>query len=279
MIIKMTDKIKIPTFLKWAGGKRRILKDLDRLFPEKIDRYFEPFLGAGSVFFFVKKKYNPKFCAISDINKDLVDTYISVRDKPRGLIKNLKFFDKNNSEEFYYTIREKFNEKKINGIKRSAAFIYLNKTCYNGLYRVNSKNEFNVPYGRYKHPEIFNTENILEASGLLQGVQITTQDYRNITNQVKSGDFIYLDPCYDPLKKTSFANYTPKKFCEADRINLASFIKYLKNSDVNLVLSNNDLSEIRRIYSEFKIAEIQVSRAINSNSKERGKIMELVIRN
>jgi len=271
--------IKIPTFLKWAGGKRRILNKLGNLFPKKIDRYFEPFLGAGAVFFFVKQKYNPKFCMISDINKDLIDTFIAVRDNPTKLINYLKYFNKRHSKKFYYETREKLNKHKLSGLKRTAAFIYLNKTCFNGLYRVNSKNEFNVPCGKYKNPEIFNEKNIYFASRLLQGVKIKKQDYRKIKKLVRAGDFIYLDPCYDPIKKTSFINYTPERFCELDRIELARFINLLKIKRANIVLSNNDLPEIRKIYSNFKIKRILASRSINADFKGRGRVKELVISN
>jgi len=273
------NNIKIPTFLKWAGGKRRILKELEPLFPSKIDRYFEPFLGAGSVFFFVKQKYNPKFCMISDVNKDLIDTFLAIRDNPTKLINYLRYFKKHHSEKFYYEIRKKFNRRKLNGLKRVAIFIYLNKNCFNGLFRVNSKNEFNVPYGKYKNPEIYNEKNIYFASQLLQGVKIKQQDYRKIKKQVKADDLVYLDPCYDPIKKTSFTNYTPKRFCITDRIELAKFIEILRGKRANVILSNNNLPEIREIYSSFRITEILTSRSINADPTGRGKMVELIISN
>lgn len=269
----------IPTFLKWAGGKRRILNELKFSFPEEIERYFEPFLGAGSVFFFVKQTYNPKSCMISDINKDLIETFKAVRDNPDKLISSLEYFKKNNSENFYYKVRDDLNKNKLLGLKRYAAFIFLNKTCYNGLYRVNAKGEFNVPYGKYIEPEIYNEETILCASHLLRGVMIKHQQYKDILRFINKEDFIYLDPCYDPLKKSSFANYTPKRFCEGDRFELAEFIESLKTKGAKIVLSNNDLPEIRKIYSDFNIKEILSSRPINSNSKDRGKIIELAISN
>jgi len=273
------NKVKIPTFLKWAGGKRRILTQIEGLFPKRINRYFEPFLGAGAMFFFIKQKYNPKFCMISDVNKDLIDSFVAVRDNPTKSINHIEYFKKRHSEKFYYRVRNEFNKYKLSGLKRVAAFIYLNKTCFNGLYRVNSKNEFNVPYGKYKNPEIYNKENIYFASQLLQGVKIIKQDYSKIENLVRAGDFIYLDPCYDPIKKTSFTNYTPKRFCEKDRIKLANFIKVIKAKKANIILSNNDLPEIRKIYSDFVIKKIFASRSINANSKERGRVAELLISN
>lgn len=272
------ENLRLPTFLKWAGGKRRVLDQLQIYFPPRIERYFEPFLGGGSCFFYIKQKYNPSFCMISDINADLIETYKTVRDHPKTLLKHLSFFKKNNSEKFYYEVREKFNRNLIKKIRRCAAFIYLNKTCYNGLYRVNSKNEFNVPYGRYNDSEIYDIDTIYLASGLLKNVNIKLQDYREILKFVQKGDFVYLDPCYDPIKKTSFANYTPKRFCELDRINLSQFMRSLKNKDVKTMLSNNCIPEIRDLYNDFEINEIMASRSINSNPYGRNQIVELVIK-
>ena len=270
---------KIPTFLKWAGGKRRILKDLELLFPKKFNSYFEPFLGGGSFFFFIKEKYNPKFSVISDINEDLILTYKAVRDNPEELIKYLNYFKKNDSSDFFYKTRSKFNSKIIKGIKRCAAFIYLNKTCYNGLFRVNSKNEFNVPYGKYNNPEIFNMENIFHASKLLQGVIIKHQDYRDILKEVSPKSFVYLDPCYDPIKRTSFVSYTPKTFSDSDRIFLADFVHKLKMKGANVLLSNNDLLEVRKLYPTFYIDQIFAPRSIGARMSDRKKIMELAIHN
>lgn len=274
--------IKIPTFLKWAGGKRKILLEIDKHIPFKINRYYEPFLGGGSVFFYIKQKYNPKFCMISDVNKDLIDSYINVRDNPKKLMQLLKYFKKNNSKKFYYKIRKLFNEHKIEGIKRSAAFIYLNKTCFNGLYRVNSKDEFNVPYGKHKNPEIFNEETILFASELLQGVKIIRQDYEKIKRFVKKGDFVYLDPCYDPLKKTSFANYTPKKFSSEDNKRLSMFVAELNGKDVKVLFSNNITENVKRYYKKedgFKQIIIYSFRSVGSREDYRGIMPEFLIKN
>ena len=272
-------KCPVKPFLKWAGGKRRILEALDSVFPEKIERFFDPFLGGGSVFFYIKQKYNPDYCMISDINKDLIDTYKAVRDTPEELIVELSILNKTKSSKFFYDLRDQFNENQIKGIKRFAAFIYLNKRCFNGLYRVNSKNKFNVPYGRNKRLDIYDEDNILSASALLQDVIIRRQDYKNILQYVKSGDFIYLDHCYDPLKESSFVDYTPKRFCTADREELSVFIGELDAIGGKIVLSNNDLPEIRRLYSDFDIKEIQAFRSIGSHSKRRGKVVELALSN
>lgn len=271
----------IPTFLKWAGGKKRLIMQIEPHLPKKINRYFECFLGGGAMFFYIKQKYNPKFCMISDINFDLINTYKDVRDNPIELIKFIKQFKKKNSKEFYYEVRKKFNQNKIKGIKRSAAFIYLNKNCFNGLYRVNLKGEFNVPYANLKNPEIFNKQIILFASKLLQGVKIVCQDYNKLKGIIKLGDFVYLDPCYDPLKKTSFTKYTPKRFTNEENNNLSLFISKLKDKGAKVMLSNNKTRNVNQLYPnpEFNINIIYCSRPINCRGYLRGKIPEVLIRN
>jgi len=273
--------MKIPTFLKWPGGKRRLISQLELYFPKKIKTYYEPFMGAASIFFYIKQKYNPQFCVISDINKDLVEAFIDVRDNSKKLLKQLKLFKKNHSKEFYYLTRKRFNQNKFRNEKKSAAFIYLNKTCYNGMYRVNSNGKFNVPLGRYKDQEIFNEENLLFASELLQGVKIVCQDYRKILSNLKKGDFVYLDPCYDPLKKTSFVNYTPGRFKLEDREDLFRFMIESRKRGASLMLSNNNLELVKEMYLEqkFKINILFAARSINSNPLQRGKISELLITN
>jgi DNA adenine methylase len=218
---------------------------------------------------------------ISDINKDLIETFKVVRDNPKELIKNLKYFKKRNSKEFYYKSRKKFNENRFKGIKRYAAFIYLNKTCFNGLYRVNSKNEFNVPRGKYKNPEIFNEETILLASKLLQGVKIICQDYEKTLKYIEKDDFVYLDPCYDPLKRTSFANYTPKRFSDKDNERLSIFVAKLKRIGAKVLLSNNITDNVERLYSQKEYNRVVVfcSRSINCNRDQRGVIPEFLIKN
>lgn len=270
---------KLPTFIKWAGGKRSLIPQLSGLFPEDMKTYFEPFLGGGAIFFYIKQKFNPDKCIISDINEELINVYIAVRDNPKRLAYYLNQFQNLNTEKDYYQIRKKFNQHQLKQTKRCAAFIYLNKTCFNGLYRVNSKNEFNVPYGRYKNPQLFNKDNLLFASKLLQGTDIKLQDYKQILSSAKRGDFVYLDPCYDPLKKTSFVQYTPKGFCVNDRLELARFTQALNKKNCFFLLSNNELPEIRHIYKQFKITDVFANRFINSNATARGITKELAITN
>jgi len=273
--------IKMPIFIKWLGGKRRLINQISLYLPDDIDRYFEPFLGSGAMFFYIKQKYDPKYSMLSDINKDLIKTFIFVRDRPKELIKNLEYFDKNNSENFYYNVRTRYNQGIITGIRRAAAFIYLTKTCFNGVYRINKKGEFNVPYGYYKDPEIYNKEEIMFASQLLNGVDIRRQDYTKVLQYVKKDDLIYLDPCYDPLKKTSFVHYTRERFSIHDRTKLYEFIIRATRKGGRIILSNNNIKDIEEMYSKkgFNINYVEASRCVSVNPKGRGRIKELLITN
>lgn len=271
----------MPIFIKWLGGKRRLINQISLYLPDDIDRYFEPFLGSGAMFFYIKQKYDPKYSMLSDINKDLIKTFIFVRDRPKELIKNLEYFDKNNSENFYYNVRTRYNQGIITGIRRAAAFIYLTKTCFNGVYRINKKGEFNVPYGYYKDPEIYNKEEIMFASQLLNGVDIRRQDYTKVLQYVKKDDLIYLDPCYDPLKKTSFVHYTRERFSIHDRTKLYEFIIRATRKGGRIILSNNNIKDIEEMYSKkgFNINYVEASRCVSVNPKGRGRIKELLITN
>ncbi len=272
----------IPTFLKWVGGKRKFLDKLDQNMPKEFGDYYEPFLGGGSVFFYMKQKFPEKKFTISDINEDLINTYKDIRDNPYEIIGHLKSLKKLNSKEFYLKVRESFNKKRFSGIKRSAVFIYINKVCFNGIYRVNSKNEFNVPYGNYNNPEIFKEETIMFASELLQGVKILCQDYSEINKSIKKGDFVYFDPCYDPLKKTSFANYTPDRFNDDDNIRMSNFVKELKNKKVKFLFSNNLTPNVKRLYPRkegFVYFKFEAFRSVGSKGEYREKVPELLIKN
>ena len=271
----------MPIFIKWLGGKRRLINQISLYLPDDIDRYFEPFLGSGAMFFYIKQKYDPKYSMLSDINKDLIKTFIFVRDRPKELIKNLEYFDKNNSENFYYNVRTRYNQGIITGIRRAAAFIYLTKTCFNGVYRINKKGEFNVPYGYYKDPEIYNKEEIMFASQLLNGVDIRRQDYTKVLQHVKKDDLIYLDPCYDPIKKTSFVHYTRERFSIHDRTKLYEFIIRATRKGGRIILSNNNIKDIEEMYSKkgFNINYVEASRCVSVNPKGRGRIKELLITN
>lgn len=184
---------EIPIFVKWAGGKSQLLKQFEHYFPPDFNSYFEPFIGGGAVFYYVKQKFSPEKIVLSDSNKTLVDCYINVRDSVGDIIDFLQIHDKNHSKEYFYSIRDRFNSKS-GGIEESAMFLYLNKTCFNGLYRENSKGEFNVPFGRYKNPNIVNEKALRKASELLQGVEIKLMDFEGVEKMVTENDLVYFDP-------------------------------------------------------------------------------------
>lgn len=271
--------IKIPTFIKWAGGKRRLIKNLEPLFPKKIDGYFEPFLGGGAIFFYIKQKYNPRHIMISDNNPELINAFKIVKTEPKELITRLSEHKKRNSKKYYYGIRA-IDPKTLSKVERAVRFIYLNKTCFNGLYRVNSKGQFNVPIGRYKNPEIFNEEKILLASSLLRSVKIKKQDFEKIESFVKKEDFVYSDPCYNPkIRTTIFNNYTKEGFLEKEQKRLAELFKRLDKRGPRLMLSNSNTALVKKLYKGYRIKTVKCGRSINCKADGRKKINELVIMN
>lgn len=268
-------RIKAKPFIKWAGGKSQLLPKISELLPPKkqIGRYFEPFLGGGAMFFYLQ---HPK-SFLSDTNNDLVELYEVVQNNVEELIKALKPYK--NEPDYFYEVRAQ-NPATLSKVKRAARFVYLNKTCFNGLYRVNSKGEFNVPFGRYKNPAICDVEGLRSASLALQNVKITHGDFQSVLTKTKTTDFIYFDPPYQPLNKTSsFTSYTSIGFGEEQQIKLAKLYKELANKGCFVMLSNSDTPIIRELYKDFYIHEIQASRAINSIGSGRGKITELLIIN
>jgi DNA adenine methylase len=278
-------KIQIPTFIKWAGGKTQLLNQYSKLFPKpnQFTRYFEPMIGSGAVFFYIKQKFDPDFCMISDINKDLINLYIHVRDESNELIHNLKKHKINqmaNPEAYYYSMRRKFNETKEGTLEKSALFVYLNKTCYNGLFRVNAKGEFNVPFGRYKHPPIVQENNLKKASKLLKDVDIVDLSFEKIINYVKKDDFLYFDPPYRPLSETSsFTSYQKNIFSDEKQIQLSKLFKKLDEKNCLVMLSNSDHELVRKWYKDYDIQVVKATRMISCKANGRGKIAELVIRN
>ncbi len=276
-------------FLKWVGGKNKIASQIEVYAPKIIhENYCEPFLGGGAMFFYLVQKYNFRNIVLSDISKDLIDTYVIVQKKPLDLIRILNeykthFLASNSQEDFYYQIREKFNERSfLDKVEKSAIFIFLNKTCFNGLYRLNSKGFFNVPFGFYKNPSFYDEENILSCSKCLQNVEIVSCDFLKIENYLSGKSFIYLDPPYRPITKTSsFNNYSGKSFSDSEQERLATFIKILSAKDHQILLSNSyDESDyFFDLYKDFFIHKIKASRNINSVGSKRGKIEELLISN
>jgi len=270
-------------FVKWAGGKRQLLPVLSEQFPQKFGTYFEPFLGGGAVLFHLLSQNPNQKCSVSDLNSDLVLTYITIRDRVEELISSLKKHSKKYSDDknsYYYKIREKEPKEQI---EKSSRLIFLNRTCFNGLYRVNSKGKFNVPLGRYSNPNIVNEENLMAVNRILQSkkITITCRDFSSILGDVKKDDFIYFDPPYQPVSQTAnFTSYTNRDFNFEDLKRLADLCNDLDSKGCKVVLSNSNTSEVKDMFDgNWKIKKIQVNRAINSDSKKRTGHSELVIKN
>ena len=267
-------------FLKWAGGKGKLLGQYSSLFPKKFNNYFEPFIGGGAVFFYLA----PVKARLCDINEELVNCYVQVRDNPDELMGLLTLHrDKHNlingEKNYYYDVRA-YDVEELSPVERAARMIYLNKTCYNGLWRVNSRGLFNVPFGRYKNPGIFNRDNVLAASKALSGTELSVEDFRKVTGKAKKGDFVYFDPPYHPLSATSnFTDYTRLSFGARDQEDLADVFRQLDKAGCHLMLSNSDTPFIRKLYRGFDLNEIMAPRFINSKAKGRKPITELLIRN
>jgi len=272
-------KKEVPTLVKWAGGKKQLLKQFKQFFPKEIKRYFEPFVGGGAVAFFLLKTH-PEIETIylSDINKELIITYNVVKRNIDELINLLNKYKSKHSKEFYSKIREE-DVEKLTPIQIAARFIYLNKTCFNGLYRVNSKGKFNVPMGNYKNPGIFNEEELREISKLLQKDDIKALQFYDAVKDVNKGDFIYFDPPYYPLKKESFTTYTKEQFLEKEQKMLAELFKELDKKGCKVMLSNSDTPFIKELYKEYNISFVKANRMINCDATKRGKVNEVVVTN
>jgi len=282
-------------FLKWAGSKSRLINKLIPYFPKDYTNYFEPFLGSGSVYFYLQSIKNTSAC-ISDINYDLINTFIVVKLYPNRLLKRLSEYSNLHSISLYTDTRIKFNIpfNKFNKyeldleqhIERAAIFIYLNKTCFNGLYRVNKRGEFNTPMGNYKKPLIYDEETINRCHKLLNSnpdknfYNISCVSYNEALYYADINDFVYLDPPYDPVSKTSnFTSYTANSFSSSDQIELRNIVNELTDRKVKVMISNSDTLFIRDAYKDYNIYEIETNRSINSDASKRGKVKELVITN
>jgi DNA adenine methylase len=268
-------------FLKWAGGKSQLINQFKQYFPKKIDSYIEPFLGGGSIFLYITQRYKPKNIYISDINKELIDTYKIVRDDVENLITKLKEYKLNHLSEGknYYTKIRSLNLDNLSKLDKAARFIYLNKTCFNGLYRVNSKNEFNVPMGDYKNPDIVQEKKLKIVSKLLKTATIENISFEKIVDVAKKNDFIYFDPPYYPINGNGFTSYTKNNFLEKDQKLLKEVFKKLDKKGCLLMLSNSNTDFIKDLYKEYNINLVDANRMINCNGKDRGKIKEIIVRN
>ena len=277
------DKINIKNadipkpFIKWAGGKRQIIKELTDSLPKNYNRYFEPFIGGGALFFAVR----PKNAYISDINPELINLYNTVKNNTHSLIKDLLRY-KNTETEFYKirNLDRTPDYKNLTNIEKAGRFIYLNKTCYNGLYRTNSKGQFNAPYGFYKNPNIIDEQNLKICSELLKETEIGLSDFSNIENKIKTRDFVYFDPPYIPINKTSsFTKYYKDDFNTGSQIKLKELCDRLNKKNIYFMLSNSYNETALNLYKEYNIKKINAIRAINCKADKRGTINELIITN
>lgn len=294
------DNNKVKPFLKWAGGKGQLLSEIEKYYPfedEKITKYAEPFVGGGAVLFDILSKYLLKDVYISDINAELINAYRIIRDDIDELISLLKTMqsefvpmDKELRKTYYMAKRERFNDLKVNGnesvnIEKAALMIFLNKTCFNGLFRVNRKGLFNVPMGSYKNPLICDELNLRAVSDKLQNVEIICGDYRESSDFIDENTFVYFDPPYRPITDTaSFTAYTENLFDDEDQIKLAQFVDDMHRKGAKIVISNSDPKNSNtednffdNIYSSHKIKRVEATRMINCNSEARGRIKELLI--
>jgi DNA adenine methylase len=270
-------------FLKWAGGKRRLARHLATLCPDRIERYVEPFLGSGALFFYLAQT-RPSFqAALSDSNEELVNVYRCVRDRVNELLQALKEHERKyyrNREKHYYLVRDDFSAQ--DKVERAARMIFLNKTCYNGLYRVNRSGRFNVPHGTYIQPTIYNKDALFAASEILnrEGISIRQANYSSATTGCRTGDLVYLDPPYLPITKTAnFTEYTSDSFGYEDHIALAREFRRLVVMGCTVILSNSHSPTIKELYDGFSIHAVEVSRSINCNAHGRMAQAELVITN
>ncbi|RMW33256.1 MAG: DNA adenine methylase [Nitrosopumilus sp.] len=271
-------------FVKWAGGKRQLIPILNENLPKTFGTYYEPFIGGGALLFHMLTERDGQKCSISDLNSDLVLAYTTIRDRIDDLISSLKSHEKNyhkDSKSYYYSVRESNPRSEI---EKTSRLLFLNRTCFNGLYRVNSKGKFNVPLGRYTNPNIVNEENLRSVSAILQSskVSIKCRDFEAVLRDAKRGDLVYFDPPYQPVSDTAnFTSYTNKDFTDKDLERLADLCNKLDSKGCKVLLSNSDSKQVSDMFSTkyWKVNKIQANRSINSNSKKRTGHFELLIKN
>ena len=273
--------IEASPFLKWAGGKASSIRQLEEFFPHEIGRYIEPFVGGGAVFFHLKFRFPEMHAFLRDSNRELINCYRAVRDRADELMTLLDEHSKGfrvDGDKYYYEIRKQHDLS--DDLARAARTIFLNKTCYNGLWRVNARGEFNTPVGSNKKPSLYSRENLLAASAALQDTQLEAQDFRKVLDESRRGDFIYCDPPYLPISVHSdFKRYTPDQFREADQVELARVFRELDSKGCWVVVSNSEHPRTRELYSGFNISVVSAPRFINCKPGGRGNISELVVTN
>ncbi len=266
-------------FVKWVGGKAKLCDRLHALMPAGVEqrRHIEPFVGGGALFF----SRRPERALLCDINAALVNTYNVIKNDVQALVRALKTIAQDHGEERYYHIRERYNtDKKLTRVEHAAMFIYLNKTCFNGLHRVNRKGQFNVPMGRYSDPQIVDVDGLHAASAALKETEILCTDFRDLLRTAQPGDFVYFDPPYAPVSKTAnFTAYASDGFGVRDQEELAMVYRALDQRGCKLMLSNSDVPWIRELYRGFDVHTVHVARSINSNAEKRGAVAEVVVCN
>lgn len=260
-------------FVKWVGGKRALMPTLAVRFPQRFGAYHEPFVGGGAVFFALQ----PPNASLADDNAELVNAYTVVRDEVETLVQHLRTHEA--EEGYYYDLRSK-DPAQLDRVERASRLIYLNRTCFNGLYRVNSKGGFNVPFGRYKNPNICNEAGLRAASAALRDVRIERKHYDHVLETAKRGDFLYFDPPYHPVSATAnFTSYTAGAFSEHDQRRLASTFRELADRGCKVMLSNSDTPLIRELYDDFHVETVLAPRMVNRDASKRGPVNEVLVRN
>lgn len=273
--------IILAPILKWVGGKRQLLDEILPLIPSKITTYVEPFVGGGAVLF----ELQPKKVILNDFNAELINVYKIVKENPIQLLELLEIHESLNSEKYYYNIRHLDREESyisISNIEKAARIIYLNKTCFNGLFRVNQAGQFNSPYGRYKNPNIINKPTILAMSKYFNNndVKMLNGDYKEALKGLRKGSFVYLDPPYMPISSSSsFTGYTENGFSLEKQKQLKEECDKLNSKGINFLLSNSYHPVIRELYSDYETIIVKARRSINSNGNKRGEINEILVRN
>ena len=281
MKIKEIKEVTLQPFTKWTGGKRQLLPVIRELMPKTYNRYFEPFVGGGALFFDLA----PKDAVINDFNAELINCYQQIKDNPQELIEILKVHQEYNSKEYYLDLRSADRDERIDmmsEVQRAARILYMLRVDFNGLYRVNSKNQFNVPYGRYKNPKIVDENLISAISTYLNNNQIEIKkvDFEKAVLDVQTGDFVYFDPPYIPLSETSaFTSYTHEGFSYDDQVRLRDTFKTLSDAGAYVMLSNSSSFLVEELYRDFNIHYVEATRTNGAKSSSRGKISEIIVTN
>jgi DNA adenine methylase len=274
----MDDSAAPAPFLKWAGGKRQLLPRILDLVPARIDTYYEPFLGGGAVFFALSARGVFRAAVLGDANPDLIACYQAIRDDVDGVIAALRAPRYRNRRDLYYRVRGQ-DPGALSAAERAARLIYLNRCGFNGLYRVNSKGQFNVPFGRYTRPKICDEPRLRAASRALAGVQLVCEDFEKVMARGRRGDFVYLDPPYVPVSRTaSFTAYAKRAFGDPEQERLAKAMRELSRRKVPALLSNSDCGATRRLYQGLDFDAVWARRSINSVATARGSVGELLVR-